>query len=201
MDDALDHEVTAYYQLAQALYRFCSSFNPASQHADMVPDEDAPGPSTRFDELINERLGRSAQRIFQLLGLRYSGRTMRRAYDAIDSDHDQLRALAVEWIDNVLDPQMCRRLRPIVDPPSMEAVAEAGRRLAGVNVNELDEALALLITGPDPKMQASALGMMPHVATPKLLRLTGGATSAPDPRVQAAAEWVLENTDLAAAAV
>jgi ATP/ADP translocase/HEAT repeat protein len=199
VDDALDREVTVYYQLAQALHRFCASFNPSSQHADMVPADDAPVPSTRFDKLINKRLDRSAQRIFQLLGLRYSEPTMRRAYEAIDSDRDQLRALAVEWLDNVLDPQMRRRLRPIVDPPSMEAVAEAGRRLVGVDVNELDEALALLITGPDAKMQASALGMIPHVTTPELLRLAEKATTDPDPRVRTAAEWVLEHTDRAAA--
>ncbi len=197
--DALDREVAVYYKLAQALQRFCASFNPASQHADMTPADDAPVPSKRFDKLINERLDRSAQRIFQLLGLRYSEHTMRRAYDAIDSDRGQLQALAVEWLDNVLDPQMRRRLRPIVDAPSMEAVAEAGRRLVGVDVSALDEALSLLIEGPDPKMQASALGMIPHAATPKLLRLAEAATSDPDPRVRAAAEWVLENTDRVAA--
>ncbi len=199
VDDALGREVAVYYQLAQSLHRFCASFNPSSQHADMVPADDAPVPSTRFDKLINERLDRSAQRIFQLLGLRYSEPTMRRAYEAIDSDRGQLRALAVEWLDNVLDPQRRRQLRPIVDPPSMEAVAEAGRRLVGVDVNELDEALALLITGPDAKMQASALGMIPHVATPELLRLAEKATTDPDPRVRTAAEWVLEHTDRVAA--
>jgi HEAT repeat protein len=199
VDDALGREVAVYYQLAQALHRFCASFNPSSQHADMVPADDAPVPSTRFDKLINERLDRSAQRIFQLLGLRYSEPTMRRAYEAIDSDRGQLRALAVEWLDNVLDPQRRRQLRPIVDPPSMKAVAEAGRRLVGVDVNELDEALALLITGPDAKMQASALGMIPHVATPELLRLAEKATTDPDPRVRVAAEWVLEHTNRVAA--
>jgi hypothetical protein len=124
---------------------------------------------------------------------------MRLAYDAIASDREQLRAMAVEWLDNVLDPQMRQRLRPIVDPPSLEAVAEAGRRLVGVNVRRLDDALAMLIRGPDAKMQASALGMIPRAPSPRLLRLAEAATDDPDPRVRAAAEWVLENTDLAAA--
>lgn len=199
VEDALDHEVTIYYQLAQALYRFCASTNPDSRHADMVPAEDAPVPSQRFDKLLDKRLARSAQRIFQLLGLRHSQRIMRLAYDAITSDREQLRAMAVEWLDNVLDPQMRQRLRPIVDPPSLEAVADTGRRLLGVDVHRLDDALAMLINSPDPTMQASALGMIPHVPSPRLLQLAEAATDDPDSRVQAAAEWVLENTDLATA--
>ncbi len=199
VEEALDHEITVYYELAQALHRFCTSTHPESRHANLETVEDAPVPAKRLDKLLDERMERSAQRIFQLLGLRHAQRVVRLAYDAIVSDHEQLQALAVEWLDNAVDPQLRRLLRPILDPPSLEALADTGRRLLGCDLSRLDDALALLIDAPDPKMQAAALGMVPHAPSPRLLRRAEAATDDPDPRVRAAAEWVLENTDQAAA--
>ncbi|NBB73567.1 MAG: hypothetical protein GVY35_07815 [Bacteroidetes bacterium] len=200
VEEALDHEIAVYYELAQALYRFCASTHPESRHANLETVQDAPVPSERLDKLLDERMERSAQRIFQLLGLRHAQRVVRLAYDAIVSDHEQLQALAVEWLDNAVDPRLRRLLRPILDPPSLEAVAATGRRLLGRDLSRLDDALALLIDAPDPTMQAAALGLVPHAPTPHLLQRAEAATDNPDARVRRAAEWVLENTDLTAAA-
>ena len=65
--------------------------------------------------LLNERLDNTLGRIFRLLGLKYSPADMYNAYRAIISNNQDLRANAVEFLENILDPDLKRIIIPIID--------------------------------------------------------------------------------------
>lgn len=65
--------------------------------------------------LLNERLDNTLERIFRLLGLKYSPGDMYNAYQAITSNNPDLKANAVEFLENILDPNLKRIIIPIID--------------------------------------------------------------------------------------
>ena len=195
VEKTLSAEIEVYYRLAQAEYHIGSNGKQFDEDQLFPTDSDTPDAltveATELTELLQNRRDRSAQRIFQLLGLRYSQRTVRHAYDAFSSEKENLQALAVEWLDNVLDPSLRERLRPIIDPPSLEAQARAGRRQLGVEVQNLKEALALLIDSPDTKTRVHALLMLPSTPAPGLIERAKQASNDADERVRQAARHAL----------
>lgn len=116
----------------------------------------------------------------------------------------RLRGLAVEWIQDVIGPGLWRLLRPIIDASSPRAQAEARRRLFGIDTGDLDDALTLLITGPDPKLQRGALRHLPPGGmgglSPRLQEAVREAARDPDRRVRAAAEEALQRFESGAVA-
>ncbi|MFA9454213.1 MAG: MFS transporter, partial [Candidatus Aminicenantaceae bacterium] len=59
---------------------------------------------------MEERLGDCLERIFRLLGLRYSPKDMLHAYLGLTSNVSRLRANAIEFLDNVLDSDLKKSL-------------------------------------------------------------------------------------------
>ena len=62
---------------------------------------------------LEEKLDTNLERIFRLLGLKYHLRDMFNAYLGIVSKKQDLRANAVEFLDNVLDPGLKKYIIPI----------------------------------------------------------------------------------------
>jgi len=189
VENALDEEITLFYQLTQAQHEITT-------HADAVDtDWDVPetamGERPDLVELLQQRRGRSAERIFQLLGLRYAQDAVRRAYEAFQSDEESLRSLAAEWLDNVLDPSLRTTLRPIIDPPSLARQAEAAAEHLDERIGSTAEALALLLESPDPTMQTHALRLVPLDPRESLIERVRTAASDPHPQVRAVARQTL----------
>ncbi|MBD3288503.1 hypothetical protein GF337_06825 [candidate division KSB1 bacterium] len=77
--------------------------------------------------LLNERLDNTLSRIFRLLGLKYSPADMYNAYRAITSNKPDLRANAVEFLENILDPNLKRIIIPITEYSTNTYSAEENR--------------------------------------------------------------------------
>jgi AAA family ATP:ADP antiporter len=74
--------------------------------------------------LLNERLDNTLERIFRLLGLKYSPGDMYNAYRAIISNNQDLRANAVEFLENILDPNLKRIIISIIEYSTNPVSAE-----------------------------------------------------------------------------
>ncbi len=74
--------------------------------------------------LLNERLDNTLERIFRLLGLKYSSGDMYNAYRAITSNSPDLRANAVEFLENILDPNLKRIIIPIIEYSTSALLSE-----------------------------------------------------------------------------
>ena len=64
---------------------------------------------------IKERIDVNLERIFRLLALKYPPKDIYNAYLAVVGDKPDFRANALEFIENILDPQFKRYLVPIIE--------------------------------------------------------------------------------------
>ncbi|MES3629228.1 MAG: Npt1/Npt2 family nucleotide transporter [Longimonas sp.] len=201
LDEALNAEIEVYYRLTQVHHRIKQDGEPLADREDQILDLydrgvlKPPFKLRSLATLLGERRERSAERIFQLLGLRYSQRTVRYAYNAFSSEQEDLRAMAAEWIDNVIDPSLRRRLRPIIDPPELYVQARAGERLLDITTETIEEALLALINSADSKLQAYAILLVPAVSTPRLVARARALIRIGGKRAQTAARYARALSD------
>jgi AAA family ATP:ADP antiporter len=94
---------------------------------------------------LEERLVSNLERIFRLLGLKYDPKDMYNAYLGIMSEKTDLRANAVEFLDNVLGRDLKKILIPIVEHgPDVVSRLDLGRSSVGISLSEDDPLSALL---------------------------------------------------------
>ena len=190
VEDALRREARITYGLAQAI-----QWTKDEEAAERLGAAALPDHVPDLVDLLHDHMDRSTKRIFYLLGLyctEESEAAVRDAYDAYTSDEERLQALAVEWLSSVLDHDLRKLLDPIIDPPSLATTAEAGAHVLDRRVDTLEDALLLLIDGPDPRLQACALYYAALAPTDALLDRARASTDSADERVQEAASWMLE---------
>ena len=201
VDRALQDEITLFYRLTQLQYVLEEKRDDGEAGLGAGLSHDGVDGDDRLRqvvELLEKRRARSTERVFQLLGLRYRQDSVRRAYDAYRSDEEDLQALAVEWLDNVLDASLRQQLRPIIDPPTLKAQAKAGQSYVGQVVQHVDEALAFLLDSPDPTMQVHALRLMSARPSPTLLARVQDKCDDPNAAVRTAAQEVVDHAQATA---
>ena len=143
VDAALIEETQSYYEILHILHLQREAQN--SPRAELL------------SKALSEKLDQNLELIFRLLSLRYPPRDMYGAYHGIVSDKKEIRASAIEFLDNVLGKDLKTHLMPFLDPISPELVIEKGQQLFGLRVEKREEALACLILGRDPWLKACAI--------------------------------------------
>lgn len=106
---------------------------------------------------LKQSMEQEVERIFRLLGLLHPRADLHSAYFGLRSSNPSLRADALEFLDNVLAPQLRHLLVPLLD--SQVGVAERVRlanRLVGAPVETLDQAVGLLLASEDSWLRACA---------------------------------------------
>jgi hypothetical protein len=97
------------------------------------------------------------ERIFRLIGLLARRAAVHDAYVGVRSTDSLVRANALEYLENVLKPELRDVLLPLVDPQVSDAARAAiGTRLIGTTVETTEEAMATLLASPDPWLRSRA---------------------------------------------
>jgi hypothetical protein len=95
------------------------------------------------------------ERIFRLLSLLYSRYDFQSAYCGLQANNHAVHDNALEFLDNVLKPDMRRLLVPLLD--AQVSVAERARlatRFVGMQLTTSAEAAAALVACEDPWLRA-----------------------------------------------
>jgi AAA family ATP:ADP antiporter len=113
---------------------------------------------------LQESMAQDVERIFRLLGLRWPEFDMHSAYVGLQSESAAVRANALEFLDNILKPQIRSLIVPLLDPtvPRADRIALADR-LLGASVDTREQAVAALIASDDPWLRSCgvyAVGML-----------------------------------------
>ncbi|MEL6821499.1 MAG: HEAT repeat domain-containing protein, partial [Calditrichota bacterium] len=103
---------------------------------------------------LEEKLDDNLERVFRLLGLRYEQKDMLNAYLGIVSEKQDLRANAVEFLDNVLDASLKRFIIPIVENASLSQLIEVARSQLNITVVDESQCLRELLRQSDVWLQA-----------------------------------------------
>ena len=99
------------------------------------------------------------ERIFRLLGLLLPDHDLHSAHDGLLSADPAVRANAVEFLDNVLEPPQLRQtLLPLFDDQVTTAQrAAAAGGVVGATLNTPEEAVRTLLASEDPWMRSCGL--------------------------------------------
>jgi ATP/ADP translocase len=136
-------EARYYYELSAALEPFREHERKARTAAALLA------------ATMEERLRRTLERLFRLLGLRYPPKEIYSAYLAVSRKAHEEATAALEFLDNTLERDLKRFLLPLLDAP--EHLLEHGRELFGVEARTVEEAIRELIRSHDPWLAACAM--------------------------------------------
>ena len=176
LNGALIDETESYYTIIQILHVYRSSDDPAGR---------------LLQKALNERINDNIERMFRLLGLRYTQKDIYSAYLGIIGDKKHLKANAIEFLDNLLRKEVKKYMFPVVDDITDDLKIKKGRELFGVNLQDQEAALLHLIDGSDPWLRACAIYASAKDLSPKLKEAIQKAQSDPHPIIQETAEFVL----------
>lgn len=121
--------------------------------------------------LLESRLERQLERIFNFLGLKYPPEDVAPVYDTIKMGKQEERLHALEFLDNILDPQLKRELLPIVESATLDPTSED--KIKQLNITTLNDiqCFSLLLQRPDLKLKLAVLQLIKHSRDKKYLPL------------------------------
>jgi AAA family ATP:ADP antiporter len=106
---------------------------------------------------LRHSMEQELERIFRLIGLLARRAAVHDAYVGVRSTDSLVRANALEYLENVLKPELREVLLPLIDPQVSEAARAAlGTRLIGTTVESTEEAMATLLASQDPWLRSRA---------------------------------------------
>ena len=161
------------------------------QYSDMKladgASETSQGSSPRAQRLLTraleEQLEKNLERMFRLLGLQYSPRDMLNAYLGLVSRSSQLRANAIEFLDNVLNPIQKRSLIALVEQFRPETLKASGPPLQTTLPKGI-EALEQMLDEDDPWLLACTIYLITALDLHGLLDRVAPLSEAPRPLVR-----------------
>lgn len=118
------------------------------------------GPVARLlARTIQERLKRTVERLFFLLGLQYPPKEIYAAYVAVERGSGEAISTAMDFLDNVLDRELKRVLLPLFDSstnPTSQTPA-SGRQLFGIQSRTAESAVGEMLASRDEWMVCCAM--------------------------------------------
>src|SRR4030095_10999907 len=106
---------------------------------------------------LKDKLARTLDRIYRLLGLLYSYDDVLAARDAIERGEARRRAAAVEYLDNLLGGPIRKRVMPIIEDAPLEERVRQANVILKTRQRDLEDTIAQLMHEDDPVVAAAAI--------------------------------------------
>jgi AAA family ATP:ADP antiporter len=119
--------------------------------------QDARARDTLLIRALDDKLGRTLDRIFRLLGLIYAWKDVSAARHALAHHDARTRASALEYIDTLLSRTLRKRVIPILEDMSDEERVRHAHFVMGSRPRDLEDSLVRLVHDDDPVVSASAI--------------------------------------------
>ena len=106
---------------------------------------------------LTESMGYERERIFRLLAILFPEHDMHAAYLALDSTNSRLHDNTLEFLDNMLRPELRTLLIPLVDDGvTVKDRVRLANDVVGMGVETSEEAVAMLMHTGDPWLKSCA---------------------------------------------
>ena len=128
------------------------------------------GAESLLGRALEDKLRRSVDRIYRLLGLLYHVEDVAAARYTIEQGERRRRAAAVEYLDNLLGGVVRKRVMPILDDTPLAEKVRYANGVLRSRPRDLEDTLAQLIHDDDPVIAASAI----HFAAQRPVRVAHG---------------------------
>lgn len=107
---------------------------------------------------LREAMERELERIFRLLKLLFPHQDLHSAYVGVQSRNPVAHDNAVEFLENVLEPQLRGLLMPLLDAEvSVAERVDLANRVLGASLDSQQEAVTLLLQSEDPWLRSCAV--------------------------------------------
>ena len=118
----------------------------------------APAPhDTLLERALGERLERTLDRIYRLMGALYEVDDIAAARQAIERGGHKRSTHALEYLDNVLQGKVRKRIMPLIDETPPSAKVDHANLALSTRPRDLCDTLAQLIYDADPVIAAAAI--------------------------------------------
>jgi CRP-like cAMP-binding protein len=134
-------------------------FTYLSLHYNLVHLDPA-APETLLGRALKEKLSRTVDRIYRLLGLIYPWKDIAAARWSLAHGDARTRASAAEYLDNLLDSTLRKRVMPVIEDLPIEEKVKRGNSLLKTRVRDAEDSLAQLIHDDDQVVAAAAVHMV-----------------------------------------
>ena len=109
-------------------------------------------------QAVRHSMEQELERIFRLMALLLPQAGLHDAYVGVRSSNATVRANALEFLDNVLKPELRHVLVPLLDAQvTVEERIEIANRLVGAPLETSDQAVATLLDSEDPWLRSCAI--------------------------------------------
>ena len=140
---------------------------------------------------LEEKLEINLERIFRLLGLRYPSKDMYNAYLGVVSNKEDLRANAIEFLDNILDSNFKKLIIPIVEENLPSDLIQRSQALFGFSVPSEIECMEFLLQGEDNWLKACTVHLLAEMKSVNCKELIQKLVDDSDPIVQETSMYFL----------
>jgi CRP-like cAMP-binding protein/HEAT repeat protein len=115
------------------------------------------GADSLLGRALEDKLRRSVDRVYRLIGLLYHVDDVAAARYTIEQGERRRRAAAVEYLDNLLGGVVRRRVMPILDDTPLAEKVRYANGVLRSRPRDLEDTLAQLVHDDDPVIAASAI--------------------------------------------
>lgn len=110
--------------------------------------------------LLKEKMARTVDRIYRLLGVLYSWHDVSAARRAVEHGDRQSRAGALEYLDNVLSSELRHRILRVLEDSPIEDKVQHGNALLRTRPRDVEETMLQLINDDDQVVAATAIDVV-----------------------------------------
>ncbi|MDH5385117.1 MAG: hypothetical protein OEY18_10450 [Candidatus Aminicenantes bacterium] len=141
---------------------------------------------------IKEKLDESLERIFRLLGLKYTPKDMLNAYLGLKSNRHNLRANAIEFLDNILKADLKKTLIPMIEKPLVDPMLIGKKKYWGPSVPDEFESMGTLLQGDDGWLKACSIYFLAVVRDDRFIHVVKRLAEAQESIVKETANFYLK---------
>ncbi len=122
-------------------------------------------------KLLEARMDSSLERIFRLLGLKYPTEDIIPIYEGLQSNKPDLRANAVEFLENLLESSLKKILIPVLETALLDGISEEAIKNLKINVPDEFTCYQTLLVGKDKQLKLAVLYLIGQLKDPKFMPL------------------------------
>lgn len=177
-------ECKLYHQTLSAMHtQIIISYRNRKRSRKEISDAERDARRSLLD-LLERRLDSGLERIFKLLGLKYTQRDVEIAYEGLLSEKHEAQANAIEFLDNLLTGDLKRRLLPIIEESSLDVSSEEVQQKIKHRIPTEKECFELLLRGNDFKVKLAVLYLIRQQADPGYLSLVEEFAQSEDTKIK-----------------
>ena len=136
------------------LYKDTLAISYAAQHrGDEAESPELQEARKELIELLERKLDHNLKRIFWLLGLSYPPGTIQPLYTNIRHQDQQMRISAVEFLDNILEPNVKKAIISIVESAVLEQLTPEDLDRLEIKVHSQQECYDAILNGNDEQLK------------------------------------------------